>query len=202
MKRLFDIVFSVLGLIISLPVIIVITILIRAEDHGSTLYQGLRIGYGGKPFKMYKFRTMVSGAENLGGSNTSNVDVRITKIGHKLRKTKLDELPQLLNVLKGDMSFVGPRPETAFYVNMFTEEEKKILSVKPGITDWATLWDHDEGTVLAQYSDPDKAYLEIIRPMKIKLQLKYLEEHTFFCDLKIIWLTIKTIINKKSTKLS
>ncbi len=201
MKRLFDIVFSILGLLFFLPLFLVIMILIKIEDHGPTIYQGLRVGYRNKRFKMYKFRTMVVNAEKLGGSNTSNIDKRITKIGKELRKTKLDELPQLINVLKGDMSFVGPRPEVEFYVNMFTEEEKSILTVKPGITDWATLWDHDEGALLSKYDDPDKAYLDIIRPMKLKLQLEYVKKHNLFIDLRIIWLTMRTIFSKKQIKL-
>lgn len=201
MKRLFDIVFSLLGLLFFSPAFLMIMILIKREDRGPAIYRGLRVGYQNKPFKMYKFRTMVIDAEKLGGHNTSNIDTRITEIGKKLRKTKLDELPQLINVLKGDMSFVGPRPEVAFYINMFTEEEKSILTVKPGITDWATLWDHDEGALLAKYDDPDKAYLEIIRPMKTKLQLEYAKKHNLFIDLKIIWLTVKTIFSKKSLNL-
>jgi len=156
-----------------------------------------RIGVNRQPFKMYKFRSMVIDAEKHGGSNTADSDPRITKAGRWIRKTKLDELPQLINVLKGDMSFVGPRPEVALYVNMFTEQEKDILTVRPGITDWASLWNHDEGATLAKYADTDKAYLEIIRPTKIKLQLRYVANHGLFTDIKIIWLTFLTVFGKQ-----
>jgi lipopolysaccharide/colanic/teichoic acid biosynthesis glycosyltransferase len=137
---------------------------------------------------------MVVEAEKLGGPSTADDDPRITKIGRLLRKFKLDELPQLINVLKGEMSFVGPRPEVQHYVEMFTEEEKAILSVRPGITDWASLWNPDEGAILAESFDPEKAYMEEIRPQKLKLQLKYVRERSFSSDLKIIFLTLKTIM--------
>ena len=137
---------------------------------------------------------MVANAESLGGLSTADDDPRITKIGHLLRKYKLDELPQLMNVLKGEMSFVGPRPEVQHYVDMFTEKEKTILNVRPGITDWASLWNPDEGAILAGSSDSEKAYMEKIRPQKLKLQLKYVRERSFWTDLKIILLTLKTIM--------
>ena len=135
-------------------------------------------------------------AAKLGGSSTANDDPRLTKAGIILRKHKLDELPQLINVCKGDMSFVGPRPEVKHYVDMFTDEEKSMLNVRPGITDWATLWNPDEGAVLAGSSDPEKTYLEKIRPEKIRLQLRYVQDHSFLTDMKIIFLTLKTIVKK------
>jgi lipopolysaccharide/colanic/teichoic acid biosynthesis glycosyltransferase len=196
-KRLFDIFFSLVGLIMLSPLFLLIAYLIKKEDGGPVFYRGVRIGQFGKSFRIYKFRTMVVDAEKIGGPSTADDDPRITKIGKVLRKYKLDELPQLINVLKGEMSIVGPRPEVPFYVNMFTEEEKKILSVKPGITDWASLWNPDEGAILAGSPDPEKTYMEKIRPTKIKLQLKYVEEHSFLTDLKIIFLTILTIVTKK-----
>jgi lipopolysaccharide/colanic/teichoic acid biosynthesis glycosyltransferase len=137
---------------------------------------------------------MVVNAENIGGPSTADDDPRITGIGKFIRKYKLDELPQLINVLKGEMSVVGPRPEVPFYVNMFTEEEKAILSVRPGITDWASLWNPDEGAILAGSPDPEKAYMEKIRPEKIRLQLKYVRERSFWVDLKIIFQTFLTIL--------
>ena len=137
---------------------------------------------------------MVVNAEKLGGSSTADDDPRITKTGKFLRKYKLDELPQLINVLKGEMSFVGPRPEVQHYVDMFTEEEKAILDVRPGITDWASLWNPDEGAILKESKDPEKAYIEKIRPKKLKLQLKYVRKRSFWIDLKIILLTLKTIM--------
>ncbi len=194
LKRFFDVVFSFFGLLILWPLILVIGILIKKEDGGPIFYPGIRVGRLGKPFRMYKFRTMVVNADKIGGPSTSDDDPRLLKIGKILRKYKLDELPQLINVLKGEMSFVGPRPEVPFYVNMFTEEEKKILIVKPGITDWASLWNSDEGAILTGSSNPEKTYMEKIRPTKIKLQLKYVKEHPFLIDLKIIFLTILKII--------
>jgi len=190
MKRLFDIVFSLLGLIILSPFILVLAILIKEEDGGSVFYRGVRVGRHGKPFRIFKFRTMVVDAENIGGPSTADDDPRITKIWKFLRKYKLDELPQLINVLKGEMSFVGPRPEVPHYVNMFTEEEKAILSVRPGITDWASIWNPDEGAILAGSPDPEKTYLEKIRPEKIRLQLKYVKERSFWIDLRIIFQTL------------
>jgi lipopolysaccharide/colanic/teichoic acid biosynthesis glycosyltransferase len=194
MKRLFDIVFSLLGLIILSPFILVLAILIKEEDGGSVFYRGVRVGRHGKPFRIFKFRTMVVNAENIGGPSTADDDPRITGIGRFLRKYKLDELPQLINVLKGEMSLVGPRPEVPHYVNMLTKEERAILSVRPGITDWASICNSDEGAVLAGSPDPEKAYMEKIRPEKIRLQLKYVRERSFFVDLKIIFKTLHTII--------
>jgi lipopolysaccharide/colanic/teichoic acid biosynthesis glycosyltransferase len=137
---------------------------------------------------------MVVNAENMGGTSTADDDPRITRVGRFLRRYKLDELPQLINVLKGEMSVVGPRPEVPFYVNMFTEEEKAILNVRPGITDWASIWNPDEGAILAGSPDPEKAYMEKIRPEKIRLQLKYIRERSFWVDLKIIFQTLVTIL--------
>jgi lipopolysaccharide/colanic/teichoic acid biosynthesis glycosyltransferase len=194
MKRLFDIVFSLLGLIILSPFILVLAILIKEEDGGSVFYRGVRVGRHGKPFRIFKFRTMVVNAENMGGTSTADDDPRITRVGRFLRRYKLDELPQLINVLKGEMSVVGPRPEVPFYVNMFTEEEKAILNVRPGITDWASIWNPDEGAILAGSPDPEKAYMEKIRPEKIRLQLKYIRERSFWVDLKIIFQTLVTIL--------
>jgi lipopolysaccharide/colanic/teichoic acid biosynthesis glycosyltransferase len=197
-KRIFDISFSMIGLIILSPLLLIIAYLIKKEDGGPIFYRGVRIGQFGKPFRIFKFRTMVVNADKIGGPSTADDDPRITKIGKILRKYKIDELPQLINVLKGEMSIVGPRPEVPFYVDMFTEEEKRILDVKPGITDWASLWDCDQGAILAGSSDPEKTYMEKIRPIKIKLQLRYVDNHSFFTDLKIIFLTILTVITKKS----
>jgi len=170
--------------------------MIKANDRGPVFYRGLRVGLHGKLFKIFKFRTMVTDAEKIGGPSTSDNDLRITKAGKFLRRCKFDELPQLINVLKGEMSFVGPRPEVKHYVDMFTEEEKSILTVRPGITDWASIWNPDEGSLLAGGPDPEKAYMEKIRPTKLKLQLKYVKEHSFLNDMKIILLTLKTIFIK------
>jgi len=139
---------------------------------------------------------MVVDAEKLGASSTSDDDTRITGVGKFLRKYKLDELPQLINVLVGDMSLVGPRPEVKKFSDMYTNEEMAILSVRPGITDWASIWNPDEGSILAGSTDPDRDYLEKIRPEKIRLQLKYVREQSFWTDLKIIFLTLTTILFK------
>jgi lipopolysaccharide/colanic/teichoic acid biosynthesis glycosyltransferase len=139
---------------------------------------------------------MVVNAEKMGASSTSDDDSRITRPGRVLRKYKLDELPQLINVLIGDMSLVGPRPEVKKFTDMYTEEEKAILTVRPGITDWASIWNPDEGAILAGSTDPDRDYLEKIRPEKIRLQLKYVRERSLWIDLKIIFLTLKTIFIK------
>lgn len=196
LKRSFDISVSLTGLIILSPVLLMISALIKAEDGGPVFYKGVRVGLNGKEFRMFKFRTMVLNADKIGGPSTADNDPRITRIGRFLRKYKLDEIPQLVNVFRGEMSIVGPRPEVLFYVNMFTEEEKKILTVRPGITDWASLWNHDEGAVLAGGPDPEKAYMEKIRPEKIRLQMKYVDERSFWTDLKIIAMTAAKLIFK------
>ena len=196
-KRIFDILFSIVGLIFVSPLLLTICILIKHEDGGPVFYRGLRVGKKGTLFKIYKFRSMVVNAEKIGGSSTADDDPRITKIGKFVRKYKLDELPQLINVLKGEMSFVGPRPEVQHYVNMFTKEEKSILMVSPGITDWASLWNSDEGAILAGSPDPERTYMEEIRPEKIRLQLKYVKERSFFTDISIILQTISKVIKRK-----
>lgn len=196
MKRVFDFIFSLFGLLILNPIFIFISFKIMYEDSGPVFYRGERIGLHGQPFCIFKFRTMLVDAEKLGASSTSDDDQRITSIGKFLRKYKLDELPQLINVLVGDMSLVGPRPEVKKFTDMYTDEEKVIMGVRPGITDWASLWNPDEGALLKGSTDPDKDYLEKIRPEKIRLQLKYVREWSFWTDIEIILLTLKTIIFK------
>ncbi len=196
LKRLFDFIVSFIGILVLFPFWLVLAILIKKEDSGPVFYNGVRVGRFGKLFKMKKFRTMVTNADKIGGPSTADDDPRITKIGKFLRKFKLDEIPQLINVFKGEMSFVGPRPEVLFYVNMFTEEEEKILTVKPGITDWASLWDCDEGAILAGSPDPEKTYMEKIRPEKIRLQLKYVMNHSFWIDMKILFLTAFKLLKR------
>jgi lipopolysaccharide/colanic/teichoic acid biosynthesis glycosyltransferase len=193
-KRLFDIVFSIIGLALSMPIFIFLAIRIKREDNGPVFYRGLRVGQNGKLLRMFKFRTMVVNAEKIGGPSTADDDPRITRTGRLIRRFKFDELPQLLNVLRGEMSFVGPRPEVKHYVDMFTEEEQIILTVKPGITDWASLWNSDEGAILAGSADAEKSYMEKIRPEKIRLQLKYVRERSFLTDVKIILLTLKELV--------
>lgn len=195
-KRIFDLICSIVGLLLLSPLLFSICLSIWREDGGPVFYRGERIGLHGGLFRIFKFRTMVVDAEKLGGASTSDDDHRITRIGGFLRKYKLDELPQLINVLVGDMSLVGPRPEVKKFTDLYTEEEKVILTVRPGITDWASLWNPDEGALLKGSVDPDKDYLEKIRPEKIRLQLKYVRERTFWTDIKIIFLTLKTIFIK------
>ena len=184
------------GLIALAPAMIFLAIASRLSSPGPVLYRGIRVGLNGKLFRILKFRTMVANAESLGGSCTGDDDSRITHIGRWMRKYKLDELPQLVNVLKGDMSIVGPRPEVQQYANLFTEEERQILSVQPGITDWATLWDSDEGATLAGSPDPERTYLEKIRPDKIRLQLKYVRERSLWVDVKIIAVTCALVLTR------
>lgn len=167
--------------------------MIKTDSPGPVFHRGVRVGQSGKIFRIFKFRTMVKDAEKLGGPSTSADDSRITKIGITLRKYKIDELPQLINVLKGEMSLVGPRPEVPEEVATYSEKEKEILKIKPGMTDFASLWDFHEEEILKGSKDPHQAYRERIKPMKLKLALEYVEKRSFFNDLKIIFLTIKNL---------
>jgi len=194
MKRLFDFTISAIALVLLSPLLLIIAIVVRITSPGPALYSGKRVGLQGKIFKMHKFRTMVVDAEKLGGSCTYEGDPRITRTGNWLRKFKLDELPQLFNVLVGEMSLVGPRPEVQEYVEMFTPEERAILSVRPGITDWASIWDRDEAKALAGSPDPERTYREVIRPEKIRLQLEYVRRRSFLTDLTILLETVKVLV--------
>jgi lipopolysaccharide/colanic/teichoic acid biosynthesis glycosyltransferase len=194
MKRLFDFAAAAVGLVLLLPFLIVIAVVIKATSRGAVFYTGKRVGLHGKIFKMHKFRTMVVDADKLGGSCTYEGDPRVTRTGNWLRKFKLDELPQLFNVFLGEMSLVGPRPEVPEYVQMFTDEERAILSVRPGITDWASIWDRDEAQALAGSLDPERTYLEVIRPEKIRLQLEYVRRRSFLTDLAILLETLRVLV--------
>ena len=197
-KRLFDFIFSLSGLVIVSPLIAVIAVVVKVESPGPVLYKGARAGKAGKPFRILKFRTMVVDAEEIGGPSTADDDPRITKVGKFIRKYKLDELPQLINVLKGEMSFVGPRPEVPIEVETYNDEERRILNVKPGITDYASMTFHNEGEILKGSSDPHQAYREKIRPGKIRLALKYVDEQSFWVDLKIIIQTIIALVKTRT----
>lgn len=191
-KRLFDVIVSFLGLIITAPILVVVAILIKQESPGSVFYRGVRVGKGGKEFRIFKFRTMVPEAEKLGGPSTASDDPRLTKIGKFLRKYQLDELPQLLNVLKGEMSLVGPRPEVPSEIESLEPGIRKIiLSIKPGLTSIATIANPHEGEVLRGSQDPHKTYCEKIKPEKIGLNLEYVKRQSFWLDIKII---IKTFL--------
>jgi len=194
-KRLFDIILSVAGLAILLPLFAIIGLLIKLDSKGPVFYRGERVGMLGKPFRMYKFRSMVVNAASIGGSSTAADDPRITRMGAFLRSHfQFDELPQFISILKGDMSFVGPRPEVAEYTSLYSEEEKAILSVPPGLTDYASIWNPNEGEILRDSDDPDRAYMEKIRPTKIRLQLQYIRNRSFTEDIKIIALTLITVL--------
>lgn len=197
-KRIVDTVGACMGLVILSPLLFLIAWLIKREDGGPIFYRGERVGLHGKLFSIFKFRTMVVDAEKIGASSTSEDDSRITETGRFLRKYKLDEFPQLINVLIGDMSLVGPRPEVKKFTDLYTDKEKVILTVRPGITDWASIWNSDEGAILAGSQDPDKSYMELIRPTKLKLQMKYVEDRSFWIDLKIIFLTVLAIFQPES----
>jgi len=194
LKRLFDVIFSFLGLILLSPLFLFIALVIKLNSPGPVFFRGERIGKKGKPFRIYKFRTMVRDADKLGGPSTPADDPRLTRVGKFLKKYQLDELPQLINVLKGEMSLVGPRPEVRIYIDMLSKEDKKeILSIRPGMTDLASLWNFHEGEILKGSSDPEKTYIEKIRPQKIKLQKEYIKNHSFWLDIKIIFKTIMKI---------
>jgi lipopolysaccharide/colanic/teichoic acid biosynthesis glycosyltransferase len=194
-KRVFDVLAAFFGLIILLPILIIITIIILFDSKGGVFYRQNRVGLHQSNFNLVKFRTMKVGADNGSLLTIGNHDQRITKIGFWLRKYKLDELPQLWNILIGDMSFVGPRPEVGKYVALYTNEQKQILSVKPGLTDWASLKYIDEDQILGNIENPEEYYIQEIIPNKINENLKYIAHHNILVDLKIIFLTIKNLIH-------
>lgn len=198
-KRLLDIVLSSIGIVVCAPLFLVCALLVRLSTHGPVIFAQVRIGYMFRTFRIYKFRTMVHDAPNLGGVITVGEDPRITRIGRILRKTKVDELPQLFNVLKGDMSLVGPRPEAPKYVEMFRADYEEILRVRPGITDLASVKYRDEAAVLAQADDPEQAYVQSVLPEKIRLAREYIQRSSFFFDLYLISLTILTIAGDRFT---
>jgi len=193
-KRAFDFIFSALGLFVLFPAFFIIALMIKIEDGGPVLFIQKRIGYRGRPFFMYKFRTMVVDAEKKGNLLTVGGDPRITKSGRLLRKFKLDELPQLINVLKGEMSLVGPRPEVEKYVNLYTNEQREVLNLYPGITDPASIEYVNESELLAQSTDPEKLYIEKIMPEKIRLNLEYAREASCWADSLVIAKTLARII--------
>jgi lipopolysaccharide/colanic/teichoic acid biosynthesis glycosyltransferase len=197
-KRLFDLVCSAFGLLVLSPVLVVLSVLIKLEDGGPVLYRGVRVGRYGKRFRIFKFRTMVVNADKIGGPSTADDDARITPMGKFIRRFKLDELPQLINVWTGDMSLVGPRPEVPVEVDLYTEEERALLNVRPGITDYASIAFHNEGEILRGSPDPHQAYREKIRPEKIRLGLDYVKHHSLRLDLKIIFKTFSTLIATRS----
>ena len=193
MIRFFDILFSILGLVLLLPLFLILYVLIKLESKGPGFFVQERIGKDGKPFGLYKFRSMRTDSESEGLITIGEHDSRITRIGHFIRKYKLDELPQLLNVLMGDMSLVGPRPEVRRYVDMYTDEQRKVLDVKPGITDYASIEYVNENELLGDADDPDRVYVEQVMPNKLKLNMKYIQNRSLTEYFKIILLTLKSI---------
>lgn len=195
MKRLFDIFVSLIILFIFLPFGLIISILIAVGSKGGVFYTQQRIGRYGKSFGLLKFRTMRPDSDKSGKLTVGMRDPRITRVGYFLRKFKLDEFPQFINVLMGQMSIVGPRPEVEEYVKHYSDEQRKILSVKPGITDYASIEYFNENELLGNSNNPQKTYIEDIMPAKLKLNEKYLENPGLSTDLKIMWLTFKKIIS-------
>lgn len=200
-KRVLDIAAATLGLLVLSPLFAAIAVAIACGSKGPVFYRGARIGRHGVPFRMLKFRTMVVDADQKGGPSTPAEDPRVTREGRLLRRYKLDELPQLVNVLAGDMSLVGPRPEVPQYVALYTPEERHILSVRPGLTDFASLWNIDEGALLAGSPDPERTYLEEIRPTKLRLQLEYVRRQSTETDLAILWATACAVLSRRPPKL-
>lgn len=196
MKRLFDIVVSGIGLILLSWLFLILAIAIKIDGPGGVFFRGPRVGQNGKNFRIFKFRSMIPDCEGKGKWNVGDDDDRITRMGHFLRKTKLDEIPQLINVFIGNMSFVGPRPELQVYVDMYTDEEKPILDLKPGITDYASMANIAQFEVFTKAEDSDEAYLKYVRPLKLKLQLYYRYHHSFFGDIRIIFWTVYKVIFK------
>ena len=196
-KRLFDLAVGALALLVLSPILLSIAVLIKLSDRGPVLYRGRRIGFHGRPFFIYKFRTMVVNAEHMGfGPSTARNDTRITRVGRVLRQYKLDELPQLMNIVKGDMSVVGPRPQVERFTQLYGEEEQVIFSVRPGLTDYASIKFINLGDLLGDENIEEK-YLREIEPEKNRLRIKYAREHSFLIDLKIIWQTIVQLFRVK-----
>ncbi len=197
MKRAFDLFFSSLGLIILSPAFLAIAVWIKIDDpKGGVFYRQTRVGRGNKDFRLYKFRSMRVGSDKDSLITVGGRDPRITRSGYFIRKYKLDELPQLINVFKGEMSLVGPRPEVRHYVDFWTEEQLHVLDVRPGITDPASIRYRNENELLENAEDPDKYYIDVIMQDKIKLYLEYVEKHSFWGDIKLIFKTFEVIIKE------
>ena len=193
-KRSFDVAVSAVGLVLLAPLFALIALAIKATSRGPVFFRQERVGRDFQPFRIYKFRTMVVDAPQLGGQITAGRDPRITSIGHVLRKTKLDELPQLVNVLAGDMSLVGPRPEVPKYVEMFRQQFAEVLRVRPGITDLASVKYRDESEILGAASDPEAVYVERVLPDKLALASQYVREASFWFDVRLLFATLWKIV--------
>ena len=196
MKRLFDILLSGLGLVIISPLLLIVAIWIELDSPGPIFYRQVRVGRYNKDFRIFKFRSMRIGSDKGSLVTIGGRDPRITRSGYFIRKFKIDELPQLINVLVGDMSLVGPRPEVRHYVNYWTEEQMHVLDVRPGITDPASIKFRNENELLAQAEDPEKYYIEVIMQEKIKLYLDYVKKNSLWYDIKLIFQTFWVIIKE------
>lgn len=192
-KRLVDILLSFISLAILSPLLVIVAVLVALDSKGGILYKQLRVGKDGEEFYLYKFRSMTRGADNKGLLTVGSQDKRITRVGYYLRKYKLDELPQLFNVLIGNMSLVGPRPEVKKYVQLYTDEQLQVLFVKPGITDYASIEYFNESELLAQSKDPEKTYVEDIMSEKLRLNMKYIHDQSLLVDAQIILRTLRRI---------
>lgn len=196
MKRIFDVTASGLGLILLSPLFLIMAIWIKADSPGPVFYRQTRVGRGNRDFRLFKFRSMKVGADKKGLITVGGRDPRVTRSGYYIRKYKLDELPQLINVFKGDMSLVGPRPEVRKYVDLYTPEQLHVLDVRPGITDLASIRYRNENELLAQACDPEQYYREVVMQDKLRINSEYIADRSFFKDIKIIFLTFKAIVEK------
>lgn len=196
MKRIFDVTASGLGLILLSPLFLIMAIWIKADSPGPVFYRQTRVGRGNRDFRLFKFRSMKVGADKKGLITVGGHDPRVTRSGYYIRKYKLDELPQLINVFKGDMSLVGPRPEVRKYVDLYTPEQLHVLDVRPGITDLASIRYRNENELLAQACDPEQYYREVVMQDKLRINSEYMADRSFFKDIKIIFLTFKAIVEK------
>jgi lipopolysaccharide/colanic/teichoic acid biosynthesis glycosyltransferase len=197
MKRLFDIVASGLGLIVLSPLFLILAIWIKLDSKGPVFYRQVRVGYKNKDFRIFKFRSMRVGADKGSLVTIGGHDPRVTRSGYFIRKFKFDELPQLINVFLGEMSFVGPRPEVRHYVDYWTPEQMHVLDVRPGITDPASIKFRNENELMEKAEDPEKYYIEVIMQEKIKLYLEYVEKHSFFYDIALIFKTFWVIVSER-----
>jgi lipopolysaccharide/colanic/teichoic acid biosynthesis glycosyltransferase len=194
LKRIFDFITSFISLIFFSPILILVAIIIKISSKGTVFYKQVRVGLDNKDFKIYKFRTMHLNADRMGLLTVGGKDPRVTFIGYYLRKSKLDELPQLINVLKGDMSFVGPRPEVRMYVDLYSDIQKKVLSVKPGITDLASIEFRNENEILSKQEDPNQYYIDYVMPKKLDINLKYLSQRNLLKDFNVILKTLSVVL--------
>lgn len=196
MKRLFDLAASGLGLLAMSPLLLVVAVWIKCDSRGPVFYRQVRVGRGNRDFRLFKFRSMRVGSDRKGLITIGGHDPRVTRSGYFLRKYKLDELPQLINVFVGDMSLVGPRPEVRKYVDLYTPEQMRVLDVRPGITDPASIRYRNENELLGRVDDPDRYYVEVILPDKLRMNLEYVEKHTLRYDMRLILQTFREIVTE------